>query len=27
LQLTILCEEFPEDLQRINKDYITIVDV
>ena len=27
LQLTILCEEFPQDLQRINKDYIKIVNV
>jgi len=25
LQLTILCEEFPQNLQKINKDYITIV--
>lgn len=27
LQLTILCEEFPQDLQRINKDYIKIVNI
>ena len=27
LQLTILCEEFPQDLQRINNDYIKIVNV
>jgi hypothetical protein len=27
LQLTILCEEFPQDLQRINKDCIKIVNI